>query len=69
MTISIVNFHPDDGDDPTDAYWAVIERISLASQTYTNENAGPLHMASTLRMPRAVMSDRSSDESFLRQTG
>ena len=53
MTISFVDFDDVDTDDPNDAYWAVVERISMASKTYNHENAGPLRMASTLRFAKA----------------
>ncbi len=65
MTISIVGLDDVRSDDPADAYWAVIERISLASKTYANENAGPLHVAATLRLAPAV----TSDENCWPQTG
>lgn len=69
MTISFVDFRGDDADEPTDAYWAVVERISLASRTYTHENASPLQMASTLRLALDVNSDGAPDQNCWHQTG
>ncbi|MGZ4793261.1 MAG: hypothetical protein ACXWBO_15480 [Ilumatobacteraceae bacterium] len=69
MTISIVDFDHVGHDDPADSYWAVIERISLASKTYTNENAGALHLASTLRQANAVSRDDAAERDCWPQTG
>ncbi len=68
MTISLVEFDDVDSDDPNDAYWAVIERISLASKTYNHENAGPLRLASTLRLAQLAGYD-TAEQHFWPQTG